>query len=89
MVSPSKTAALNIKEFMLDILVGSRKKKIVSAAILVIIAFLIHVQNMKSGTAQLKLKPRNKDGKKVHQLALRKEAKATSMRSSCHAYANC
>lgn len=46
-------------------LIGTKKKKFISAAILLIIGFLIHVKNIKSGTDQIKLKIKDKDGKKV------------------------
>lgn len=78
MASQSKITAVTIKEFLVDMLIGTKRRKFVSGAILLIIAFLIHVQNIKSNTEQLKLKPRDKDGKKVC-FALnifRKEARA-------------
>ena len=49
----------------MDILFGSSSKKFVTGAILVIIAFLIHVRNLKSSTDGLKLKPRKKSSGKV------------------------
>lgn len=39
-------------------LLGSTRRKLISGAILLIIGFLIHVQNIKSNTDSLKLKPR-------------------------------
>lgn len=48
-----------------------------SASILLIIGFLIHVKNIKSGTDQLKIKIREKDSKKVtiYVIKYRKEAR--------------
>lgn len=45
--------------------IGTKKRKLVSAAILLIIGFLIHIKNMKTGADQLKVKLRDKDMKKV------------------------
>ena len=45
--------------------IGTRKRKFVSAAILLIIGFLIHIKNMKTGADSLKIKIRDKDAKKV------------------------
>lgn len=44
--------------------IGTKKRKLVSAAILLIIGFLIHIKNMKTGADQLKVKLRDKDMKK-------------------------
>ena len=49
----------------MDMLFGTRNKKFVTGAILIIIAFLIHVRNLKSSTDSLKLKPRKKNTSKV------------------------
>jgi len=65
MASQSKPLASGLKDILIDMLIGSKKKKMVSGAILLIIAFLIHVQSMKSGADMLRLKPRDKDRKKV------------------------
>jgi hypothetical protein len=48
--------------------IGTTKRKVVSSTILLIIAFLIYVKNIKSGTDQLKIKLKDKDIKKVHSL---------------------
>jgi hypothetical protein len=48
--------------------IGTTKRKVVSSTILLIIAFLIYVKNIKSGTDQLKIKLKDKDIKKVHTL---------------------
>lgn len=61
MTTQSKIVAQNIKDLLLDMLIGTRKKKFITAAILLIIGFLIHVKNMKSGTDQIKVKLREKD----------------------------
>lgn len=42
------TAPQGIAPIILDMLVGSNKKKLVSTTVLLIIAFLIHVKNKKS-----------------------------------------
>lgn len=64
MASQSKIATESMKDILLDMFVGTTKKKMVSGAILLIIAFLIHVQTM-GGKDQYKFKPRDKDYKKV------------------------
>jgi hypothetical protein len=51
--------------------IGTTKRKVVSSTILLIIAFLIYVKNMKSGTDQLKIKLKDKDIKKVQSLYYR------------------
>lgn len=56
---------MNLKELILDMLIGTKKKKLITAAIFLIIGFLIHVKNMKSGADQIKVKLRDKDIKKV------------------------
>jgi hypothetical protein len=48
--------------------IGTTKRKVVSSTILLIIAFLIYVKNIKSGTDQLKIKLKDKDIKKVQSL---------------------
>lgn len=50
MAEQSKAIASSLKDILIDMLVGSRRKKFVSGAILLIITFLIHVQTMKNGT---------------------------------------
>lgn len=82
MATQSKIGAETVKDIILDVLIGTKKKKLMSGAILLIIAFLIHVQTMNNGS-NFKLRPRNKDGKKVLISSPRKEAKVTSMQFSC------
>lgn len=58
--------------------IGTRKRKFMSAAILLIIGFLIHIKNMKTGADSLKIKLRDKDGKKVsNTINRRKVARVT------------
>ena len=79
MTTQSKVASsINLKEFLKDMFIGTRKRKFVSAAILLIIGFLIHIKNMKTGADQLKIKLRDKDAKKVHNITNgRKEERVT------------
>jgi hypothetical protein len=65
MSSQSKIAAVDLRKVLEDILIGTTKRKFVSSTILLIIAFLIYVKNIKSGTDQLKIKLKDKDMKKV------------------------
>lgn len=65
MASQSKLAAVDMKKVLLDMFVGTTKRKVVSSTILLIIAFLIYVKNIKSGTDQIKIKLKDKDFKKV------------------------
>lgn len=83
MTTQSKVASsINLKEFLKDMFIGTRKRKFVSAAILLIIGFLIHIKNMKTGADQIKLKLRDKDIKKVnHTNNCRKEARVTLTQS--------
>lgn len=46
----------SFKAFLVDILMGTRNRKLVSAAILLIIGFLLHIKNKKSYTENLKFK---------------------------------
>lgn len=55
----------NIRSVFMDLLLGTRKKKLISGAILLIIAFLLHVRNMNANAETMKLKLRDKDRKKV------------------------
>lgn len=55
MATQSKVAPADMKNFLIDMLVGTRKKKFITAAILLIIGFLIHVRNIKSSTEQMKV----------------------------------
>ena len=79
MTTQSKVASsINLKEFLKDMFIGTRKRKFVSAAILLIIGFLIHIKNMKTGADQLKIKLRDKDAKKVYNITnSRKEKRVT------------
>jgi len=79
MTTQSKVASsINLKEFLKDMFIGTRKRKFVSAAILLIIGFLIHIKNMKTGADQLKIKLRDKDAKKVYNITNgRKEERVT------------
>ena len=65
MAIQSKVESSDWLDVMRDLLLGTRKKQMISGAILVIIAFLIHIKNLNSGAENLKLKPRTKDKKKV------------------------
>lgn len=49
----AKTAA----ETLMDLLVGSKKKKFISATVLLIIAFLLQIRGKKSETETIKIKP--------------------------------
>ncbi len=50
MAEQSKIAANNFLNVVLDLLAGSKKKKLVSTTVLLIIAFLIHIKNKKTST---------------------------------------
>ena len=65
MAAQSKVAESSWNTVLADLLIGSRKKKFISGAILVIIAFLIHIRNLQSSTDNIKIKPRTTDKKKV------------------------
>ena len=65
MATQSKVESNDFLDVIRDLLLGSRKKQMVSGAILVIIAFLIHIRNLNNGSDNIKLKPRIKDKKKV------------------------
>ncbi len=65
MTTQSKIATTELKDLIIDMLVGTKKKKFITAAILLIIGFLIHIKSMKSGADQIKVKLRDKDMKKV------------------------
>lgn len=49
--------AKNAAETLIDLLIGSKKKKMISATVLLIIAFLLQVRGKKSETETIKLKP--------------------------------
>lgn len=56
MAEQSKVAVVTLKDAIINLLAGSRKKQVVSATILLIIGFLLHIRNKKSYTETLKLK---------------------------------
>ena len=56
MADQSKMASANFTSFLIDILAGSRNKQLVSATILLIIGFLLHIKNKKSYTENIKFK---------------------------------
>lgn len=70
----SKVASKGISLKLTDLLVGSRKKKMVSGTVLLIIAFLIYVKNKKSYIEPLGEPPK----KKVYE-GLPRAAKAMSI----------
>jgi hypothetical protein len=61
----SKEASLNMKNMLIDMLIGTSKKKLISSTILLIIVFLIHVRNKQSTRKEIKLNLKDKDKKKV------------------------
>ena len=56
MAEQSKIAASSFKKFLQKFILGNRKKQLISATILLIIGFLLHIRNKKSYTETLKLK---------------------------------
>lgn len=66
MATQSKVESVDWKSLLSDLFIGTRKKQFISGAILIIIAFLIHIRNQNNGTDSLKLKPKEKDKKKVN-----------------------
>ena len=65
MAVQSKEASLNMKNMLIDMLIGTSKKKLISSTILLIIVFLIHVRNKQSTRKEIKLNLKDKDKKKV------------------------
>lgn len=65
MAVQSKEASLNMKNMLIDMLIGTSKKKLISSTILLIIVFLIHVRNKQSTKKEIKLNLKDKDKKKV------------------------
>lgn len=65
MATQSKVESVDWKKLLTDLFIGTRKKQFISGAILIIIAFLIHIRNQNNGTESLKLKPGQKDKKRV------------------------
>lgn len=51
----SKVASAQIKDILVDLFVGSRKKQLISSTIILIILFLLHVRN-KNSKDELKIK---------------------------------
>lgn len=68
-----KTAA----ETLFDLLVGSKKKKFISATVLLIIAFLLQIRGKRSETETIKIKP---EKKKVFNVFNSRLVKETSMK---------
>lgn len=69
MASQSKVAeTVDLKSILLDLLVGSRNKKLITGAILLIIAFLLHIRNMNGSNVKVKL--REKDAKRVKNMMI-------------------
>ena len=66
MAIQSKEASLNMKNMLIDMLVGSTKKKMISSTILLIIVFLIHVRMKQSSRKEIKLNLKDKDKRKVY-----------------------
>lgn len=59
MATQSKPAlSMDLKAMIMDLLLGTRKKKLISGAILLIIAFLLHLRNMNGSADNMKLKIR-------------------------------
>ena len=66
MASQSKVAqGVDIKAIILDVLFGTRNKKMITGAILIIIGFLLHVRNSNGNASNLKIKMSEKDKKRV------------------------
>ena len=61
----SKEASSTMKNMLTDLLVGSRKKQLISSTILLIVLFLVHVKNKNGNTDDIKIKLHHKDKKKV------------------------
>ena len=54
-----------MKNMLLELLVGSRKKQLISSTILLIVLFLVHVKNKNGNVEDIKIKQYHKDKKKV------------------------
>ena len=65
MATQSKEVAANMKEILVELLMGSRKKQLVSSTILLIIMFLIYVRNKNGQTPEIKFKLSDRAKKKV------------------------
>jgi hypothetical protein len=59
MAEQSKVAQ-SAMEALIDLLVGSKKKKFITATVLLIIAFLLQIRDKKAELANIKLKPEKK-----------------------------
>ena len=53
-----------MKTMLIDLLMGSHKKQLISSTIILIILFPIHVRNKKNSTDDIKFKLLDKDKKK-------------------------
>ena len=64
----SKMADPSAQQIIQDLLIGNNKRKLVSATILLIIGFLIHIKNKKPEVDSLKLSrlEKEKSKPKVH-----------------------
>lgn len=66
MAEQSKMATgVDIKAILIDILVGTTNKKLITGSILLIIAFLLHVRNSNGSGSNLKVKIKDGNKKKV------------------------
>ena len=82
MAEQSKMAAgVDIKAILIDILVGSTNKKLITGSILLIIAFLLHVRNMNGNGSNLKVRIKD-NNKKLVKILLSREEKAMLMQFS-------
>lgn len=82
MAGQSKVAipqSATFKDVLFDLLVGSNRKKVLSATVLVIIAFLIYMKNKKSATENIKIKEEGSKKKVKYSLIDRKEEKEMLM----------
>ena len=61
----SKEAASSMKNMLTELLVGSRKKQLISSTILLIVLFLVHVKNKNGSGEEIKIKLHHRDKKKV------------------------
>ena len=74
MAEQSKMASgVDIKAILIDILVGSTNKKLVTGSILLIIAFLLHVRNMNGNGSNVKVRIKDNNKKMVQIFSCREE----------------
>ena len=64
MAVQSKEAS-SMKNMLTELLVGSRKKQLISSTILLIVLFLVHVKNKNGSGGEVTIKLHHKDKKKV------------------------